>query len=47
MVMCHLGNISTKLGRTLHWDAEKEEVIGDSEANRLLSISYRKPWTLS
>jgi hypothetical protein len=47
MVMCHLGNISTKLGRTLHWDAEKEEVIGDKEANQLLSKPYRKPWTLS
>ena len=47
VAMCHLGNMATKLSRTLRWDAEKEEVIGDSEANRLLSISYRKPWTLS
>jgi hypothetical protein len=47
VAMCHLGNMATKLGRTLRWDVEKEEVIGDSEANRLLSISYRKPWTLS
>lgn len=47
VAMCHLGNMATKLGRTLRWDPEKEEVIGDSEANRLLNISYRKPWTLS
>jgi hypothetical protein len=39
--------MATKLGRTLRWDPEKEEVIGDSEANRLLAVSYRKPWTLS
>ncbi len=45
--MCHLGNIATRLGRTLRWDAEKEQVIGDSEANRLLSKSYRKPWSLT
>jgi predicted dehydrogenase len=44
--MCHLGNISMRLGRTLRWDAEKEEIVGDSEANRLLSKPYRKPWTL-
>jgi predicted dehydrogenase len=47
MVMCHLANISTKLGRTLRWDSAKEEVIGDKEANQLLSRPYRKPWTLS
>jgi predicted dehydrogenase len=47
MVMCHLANISMKVGRMLHWDAEKEEVISDKEANQLLSRPYRKPWTLS
>jgi predicted dehydrogenase len=46
IAMCHLGNIATKLGRTLRWDAEKEEVTGDREANQLLSKPYRKPWTL-
>jgi predicted dehydrogenase len=46
VVMCHLANIATKLGRTLRWDSEKEEVIGDREANQLLSKPYRKPWTL-
>jgi len=46
VAMCHLANIATKLGRTLRWNADKEEVIGDSEANRLLSKPYRKPWAL-
>ena len=46
MVMCHLGNMSMKVGRTLYWDAKKEEVIGDKEANQLLTKQYRKPWTL-
>jgi len=46
MVMCHLGNMSMKVRRTLNWDAKKEEVIGDKEANQLLTKQYRKPWTL-
>jgi predicted dehydrogenase len=45
-VMCHLGNLSTRLGRSLKWDAQKEQVIGDAEANRLLTKPYRKPWAL-
>jgi hypothetical protein len=44
--LCHLGNIATRLGRSLQWNAEKEECIGDGEANRLLHYAYRKPWTL-
>jgi len=44
--MCHLGNIATRLGRSLRWDAEKEECVGDAEANGRLHYEYRKPWTL-
>ena len=43
-VSCHLANLSLKLGRQLRWDAEKEEVVGDREANALLVRPYRKPW---
>ena len=39
-----LGMLSMKLGRSLQWDGEKELVIGDDEANKLLSREYRKPW---
>ena len=46
-VMCHLGNISTRLGRSLKWDAAKEQVIGDAEANRMLARPYRAPWRLA
>ena len=45
-VMCHLGNISTRLGRSLKWDAAKEQAIGDAEANRMLERPYRAPWRL-
>jgi len=45
-VLCHLGNLATRLGRSLTWDAEHERVVGDTEANALLTKAYRKPWTL-
>jgi predicted dehydrogenase len=45
-VMCHLGNISTRLGRTLSWDAAQERITGDAEANQWLMKPYRAPWKL-
>jgi predicted dehydrogenase len=45
-VMCHLGNLSTRLGRSLTWDAATERVVNDDAANALLTKAYRKPWTL-
>jgi hypothetical protein len=39
-----LANISMKLGRTVHWDAQKQDVIGDREASKLLQRAYRAPW---
>ncbi len=44
-ISCILANLSQKLGRTLAWDAEKGQVIGDEEANRLLRRTYREPWS--
>jgi predicted dehydrogenase len=41
---CILANLSMELGRTLAWDAEKGQVIGDEEANRRLRRPYRAPW---
>jgi predicted dehydrogenase len=41
---CILGNLAMKLGRELTWDAEKQQVVGDDEANRLLRRAYRQPW---
>ncbi len=45
--MCHLGNAATRLGRSLRWDADKEQVVGDAAANRWLARRYRKPWSLT
>jgi predicted dehydrogenase len=41
---CILANLSMQLGRSLAWDAEKQRVTGDDEANKLLRRPYRKPW---
>ncbi len=41
---CILGNVAMKLGRELTWDADKQQVAGDDEANRLLRRPYRRPW---
>jgi predicted dehydrogenase len=45
--MCHLGNIATRLGRSLKWDAGRELFLGDREANLMLARPYRKPWRLA
>lgn len=42
---CILANMSMQLGRSLTWDAGKQRIVGDDEANRLLRRPYRKPWT--
>ena len=41
---CILANMSMKLGRTLAWDPQRNLVVGDDEANRLLRRPYRAPW---
>lgn len=45
--MCHLGNIATRLGRALQWDATRETFTSDKEANAMLERPYRKPWKLA
>ncbi len=42
--MSLLGMLSMKLGRSVQWDGEKEVIVGDPEANKLLSRAYRAPW---
>jgi predicted dehydrogenase len=43
-VACHLANMSLRLGRSLQWDPETEQIIGDREASAMLERPYRKPW---
>ena len=47
--LVHLANVSYRLGRTLNFDPEKEQVIGDAEANNLLrdgDRGYRPPYVV-
>ena len=39
-----LANLSLQLKRSLTWDEAKGRVVGDEEANKLLTRSYRAPW---
>jgi len=40
--LCHLGNIATRLGRSLKFDPGQEKVIDDADAGELLGRSYRE-----
>jgi hypothetical protein len=44
--VCHLANISIKLGRKLSWDPVQERFVGDNEANAMLDRKRRDPWQL-
>ena len=46
MIACHLGNMAQRLGRMIRWDVEKEQVIGDPEAQKMVMRAYRAPWAL-
>lgn len=41
-----LGDIAYRVKRHIVWDDKDELIIGDEEANRLLTPTYRTPWTL-
>ncbi|MBW3539339.1 MAG: Gfo/Idh/MocA family oxidoreductase [Planctomycetes bacterium] len=42
--LCHLGNIATRLGRSLDFDPQTEQIVGDDEANALVRREYRDHW---
>jgi predicted dehydrogenase len=47
--LMHLANASYRLGRTIHFNPETEQVIGDKEAEKLLrdgDRGYRAPFTV-
>ncbi len=44
--LCHLANISCRTGRKIVFDPKTERIVGDDEADRLLSREYRKPYIL-
>jgi predicted dehydrogenase len=46
IMVCHLGNIAWWLGRAIHWDPVKQEIVGDEAASRWLDRPKRAPWRL-
>jgi hypothetical protein len=44
VTVCHLTNISLRLGRKLTWDPQDEQIVGDEEANGWLKREQRAPY---
>ncbi|MCS7026817.1 MAG: Gfo/Idh/MocA family oxidoreductase [Bryobacteraceae bacterium] len=44
--LCHLGNISYRLGRELKFDPARNRFVADAEANQMLTRNYRKPYVV-
>ena len=44
--VCHLADISMRLGRKLRWNPEAERFEGDETANRMRSRTLRSPWRI-
>ncbi len=44
--LCVLGNISFILGRPIHWDQARQEIVGDEQARRMMSRPQRAPYHL-
>lgn len=39
--LCHLGNIATRLGRSVHFDPQQESIKDDEPASEMLGRTYR------
>ena len=44
--LCHLGNISYRVGRSVTFDGVTERFVGDEAADKLLGRTYRAPYSL-
>jgi predicted dehydrogenase len=44
--LCHLGNISYRVGRSVTFDGTTERFVGDADADALLGRTYRAPYLL-
>jgi hypothetical protein len=42
--LCHLGSISHRVNRSVQFDEATERFVGDDEADKLLSRTYRAPY---
>lgn len=44
--LMHLANIAIRMGRKIQYDPERERIVGDDQANRLVNQPMRAPWHL-
>jgi predicted dehydrogenase len=42
--LCHLGNLATRFGRTLHFDPPTEKIQHDKDVEALVGRAYRDHW---
>jgi predicted dehydrogenase len=45
--LCHLGNISFRLGRSIDVDPRSNSIVRDDAAAELAKSDYRAPWTIA
>jgi predicted dehydrogenase len=43
----HLGDIAIRLGRPIQWDPQKEQIVNDGEASKMLDRPMRAPWAMA
>jgi len=47
VLLCHLGNIAQKLGRSLHLDPQNGRIVNDADAMKMWSRDYEIGWEMS
>jgi hypothetical protein len=44
--LTHFANIAYRTGRMLHFDPKTDRFVGDEQANRMLTQTYRSPYVM-
>ncbi len=44
--LCHLANISYRLGRRVNWDKKTDRFVNDKEADQMIGRKYRAPYVV-
>ncbi len=45
-MLCHLGNISYRVGREIRLDAKKQTIVGNAKAKQMMDSAVREPWSV-
>jgi predicted dehydrogenase len=44
--IAHMVNVAAQTGRTIKWDPNAEQIVGDAEAAKMTTRPYRKKWKI-